>query len=355
MVAMVLLGIGVLVLACGGGRREGPTEHPPAVRARLAPVVRVTQAPRLEIVGTVVAERNVAVSSRVMAMVTAVHVQTGATVRAGESLIEIDPQTARGQESQARGALAAAEAGLVLAERNFERFKALATRQAAADLEVDMARMQYEQATGAVEQAKGAVEAASSVARESSVVAPFAGRIAARLVEVGDLAAPGRPLVMIESSRGRRLLINVPESSAATAVLAIGLAVPVRIDSLPSLGELAGRVVEVTPGADPVTHAFAVKIELPGDGLATGLAGRALMPGAPRPMLVAPAGACHSQGGMTFVAIRDAAGLARRRIVTTGVTLPGGLEILSGLTGAETLLVDLPTLPADGAPVEEVR
>ena len=74
----------------------------------------------------------------------------------GQLLLEIDPQAAKGQLAQAQGALSQARAALALAERNHERFKALAEVRAASELEVDMARMQYEQASGAVEQAQGA-------------------------------------------------------------------------------------------------------------------------------------------------------------------------------------------------------
>ena len=124
---------------------------------------------RLTLYGTVTADRTAAVSSRVMANVVAVPARVGQSVAAGDVLVEIDPQTAKGQEAQARGALAQARAALSLAERNYERYKALAASGSASPLELDMARMQYEQAKGAVQQGEGAVEAASSVARESRV------------------------------------------------------------------------------------------------------------------------------------------------------------------------------------------
>ena len=72
-----------------------------------------------------------------------------------------------------------------------------------------MARMQYEQAKAAVEQAKGAVSSASSVAGDSRVVAPFSGRVGRKMVEVGDLAAPGRPLLVIERTGSRGCVASV--------------------------------------------------------------------------------------------------------------------------------------------------
>jgi RND family efflux transporter MFP subunit len=352
----LIIGVALAVaVGCGGGAgHEAPAESEP-VRAAVARAERVDVPQRVELSGTVEADRQAAVSSRVMATVTAVHVQAGDRVASGQTLIEIDPQTAQGQEAQARGALAQAQAGLALAERNYERFKVLAASGSASELELDLARMQYEQARGAVEQAGGAVAAAASVARESRVVAPFAGRVSARLVEVGDLAAPGRPLVMVESAVGRRLVLFVPERVKVAGGLAVGSLVPVRLDVLAERGELEGRVVEIAPGADPASHTFRVEVQLPAGDLPSGIAGRGWIPVGERPAVAVPRAALIDRGGLTLVAVRDAGGRARSRAVTIGSALPGErIEVLSGLAGGEDVLLGLSLPPADGAPVEEV-
>ena len=267
--------------------------------------------------------------------------------------MEIDPQTAKGQEAQARGALAQARAALSLAERNYERYKALAAAGSASPLELDMNRMQYEQAKGAVQQGEGAVESASSVARESRVTAPFAGRVASRLVEAGDLAAPGRPLVTIESATGRRLVVQVPAGTVAASGISVGKKLAVQIDGLAA--ELAGTAVEMSPGADPVSHTYTVTLELSGSPVATGLTGRATLETAVRSSILVPESAVLASGGVTLVALKDDAGKARTRVVTTGASQGGKIEILSGLSGGETVLVGLTAPPADGAPVSEPK
>lgn len=345
--------VALLAASCGGSDHAEP-------EARIAPVeatifrAQSTEAPQqIELHGTVEAGRRAAISTRVMATVTAVRVRPGDSVRAGEVLVEIDPETARGQETQARGALSQARAGFALAERNYERYKALHAKNAASELELDMARMQYEQARGAIEQGEGAVGSASSLARDSRVVAPFAGRVAAKMVEVGDLAAPGRPLVTIESASGRQLVVQVPESLLGASSLAIGAKVPVRVDSEPRAVD--GTVVEMSPGADPATHTFTIKLALEAN-VASGASGRAWLPGASRATVVVPADAVLRHGGLRLVAVRDADGKARTRAVSVGASLPDGtVEILGGLSGGEDVLVGLTAPPVDGAPVEEAR
>lgn len=350
LVAAALLA--AFLVGCGGSHKAEEPAAPATVTAKLATAERITAAEEIELSGTVVAARVTDVSSRVMALVTAVKAQVGDAVSQGQVLIEIDPQTATGQLGQAQGGLAQAQANLALAERNFERFKSLAASEAASQMELDMARAQYEAAKGAVEQAKGAVAAASSVAAESRVVAPFAGRVSARLVEVGDLAAPGRPLLRVESAAGRRLAVAVPESVWAQRPWARGAEIDVAIDARPELGRMHGKVVEIAPGPDPVTHAVAVEIELAAGDVSSGSFGRAYLPGASREAVVVPLEAVLRQGGAAIVVVKGADGKALSRAVTVGEPVADGrIEVLTGLAGGETVLVGLAELPPLGAKV----
>jgi membrane fusion protein, multidrug efflux system len=352
-----MVGVAVVGLAACGGSHGGARETaPPPIAAAVASARSLSVPQTVDLFGSAESAQTAAVSSRVMATVTAVRVRQGDAVTRGQVLVEIDPETARGQEAQARGALAQAQAAYALAERNYERFKALVAAKAAADLELDMARMQYEQAKGAVEQGEGAVAAAASVARESKVVAPFSGRVVARMVEVGDLAAPGRPLVMVESEQGRRLALSVPESAVVASGLKVGAELPVRFDAMPAEAARSCRVIEMSPGADPMSHSYTVKVELAGGDVPSGAAGRAQLTVGSRTAVVVPQAAAIHSGGVVMVVVRDEQGKARSRVVTLGAPAGDGeVEVLSGLSGSETVLVGLAAAPADGAPVEEVR
>lgn len=335
--------------ACSGHEPAGPSETTVSIEAQVAIAERASVPHGIEFFGTLEAERTAAVSVRVMAMVTALHAQSGDRVRKGQLLLEIDPQAAEGQLAQAAGALAQARAGLALAERNYERFKALAAANAASELELDMARLGYEQALGAVEQAEGAVTAASSVAGDSRVVAPFSGRVQRTMVDVGDLAAPGRPLLVLESEGTRELVLSVPEGVLAQATLRIGDALQVRIDSRPELGSVEAHVVEMSPGADPASHSFQVKVALPEElnGIPSGASGRARVEVDRRTIVAVPESAVLRSGGLTMVVVRNAEGRTGSRVVTVGESLnEGRVEVLSGLAGGETVVLGLSSVPA---------
>lgn len=354
-----LLTVAAFATACGDGDHiASGASSLAAVKAPTASVEERQIPARIKIRGIVEAERTAAISSRVTAMVTRVRVKTGERVGRGQVLIEIDPATAQGQVGQATGALAQAQAGLALAEKNFERYRLLAEKDAASELELDMARMQFEQARGAVEQAQGAVGAARSVASESSVLAPFDGLVVRRMVEVGDLAAPGRPLLMLESEYGRRLSLLAPASLITGKGLAVGQTLEARIDNRDDLGMIVATIVERSSAADPMSHSFEVKAQLPqpetpDTSIASGSTGRAWISTGARKAIVVPHEALHRQGGLTFVVALDDERRTESRIVTTGNSVDDThVEILSGLSGGETVLLGLRSLPPGGSPFE---
>jgi len=337
--------------ACGHDQPKTAEADLEALTITTTQVALLTASRPIEVRGVVQPSREAAVSSRVMGPVVALRVNAGSVVSKGQILVEIQPETSQGQLTQAQGALAQAEAALSLAERNHERFKALQADNAASDLELDMARMQYEQASGAVSQAEGAVRAASSMAAESTVKAPFSARVTRTLVEVGDLAAPGRPLVQVESLEDQQIWLTVRARDAGRVKVADEI--PVRFDARPDLGTVIGVVDEIVPSADPATHTLIVKVGLRGLDIASGFSGRATIEGDVTERLVIPEAALHRRGGLELVVVRSDDGTARTRAVTSGATTGEGLiEILSGLGPEDTVVLDAPGPVADGTPLE---
>jgi RND family efflux transporter MFP subunit len=337
--------------ACGHDEPRTAEADLEPLSVEVAEVERITEGTGIEVRGVVRSARQAALSSRVMGPVVSLEVGAGDTVGKGQVLLEIEPEASAGQLGQARGALAQAEAALALAERNYRRYQALHADNAASDLEFDMAKMQYEQALGAVEQAKGAVQTASSVAEESAVRAPFAALVVETLVEVGDLAAPGRPLVRIESLESQQMWLNVRESDIGR--VEVGDEIEVRFDARPDLGTVTGTVDEIVPSADLATHTFTVKVDLGEVEVPSGFSGRAMISGDASDRLIVPSGAVHHRGGLELIIVRAEDGTARTRAVTTGAIVSGDqVEILSGLDAGEQVVVNAPGPVADGTPLE---
>lgn len=348
--AVALVAVGLTGACSSDEANLSPADLPP-LEATVVEARAVSADRPIQVRGTIQPAVQSSVSARVMGPVVEVRASAGQQVRTGDVLVRIQPETSEGQLSQTRGALAQAEAALALAERNLKRYEALHEQEAASDLELDMARMEHRKAAGAVEQARGAVQAARSVASDTEVAAPFDARVVERLVEVGDMAAPGRPLVRLEALAGREMHLAV--RAADIERLSAGQTLPVTLDTRPKLGTIEATVAEIVPSADPATHTFTVKLDLGDVDVPSGLAGRATLAGDTVERILIPASAVHQRGGLELVIVRAEDGTARTRAVTVGA--PAGdqmVEILSGIQAGDEVVVDAATPVADGTPVE---
>jgi RND family efflux transporter MFP subunit len=170
-------------------------------------------------------------------------------------------------------------------------------------------------------------------------MAPFDGVVTEKMVEPGNMAAPGTPLMRVEDTRGFRLDVRVDESRAGQ--MSLGASVPVSFDAGTggATTTVTGIVTEIARAVDADARAFLVKITLPATaGLRSGMFGRARFAGHTRRALTVPVGAVVRRGQVTSVFVVEK-GVARVRLVNVR-----GTEILAGLSEAETVIV----LPSAG-------
>jgi RND family efflux transporter MFP subunit len=361
----VALVIGML-LAGGCGSKESPvpgTGQPGVVKGVL--VQTVQEAPVAEefvAAGTVRSRNSAAVAARIAGTVTSLAVREGDRVTKGRFLLAIEATeqsataaAARAGVEEAGRGLDEARSRLALAETTYARFSTLYREEAATKQELDIRKADRDVAFQAVaraearlEQARQGSRAAGTIAGYGRVVAPLAGVVTAKSVAVGMTVFPGMPLVTIEEEGDYRLEAMVPES--VLKVVKLGQAVGVTIDGATIQGK--GRVVEIVPAADPATHIFTVKIDLAGKGFRSGMFGRAGFTMASRQGLMVPKGAVVERGALTSLWVLDREHIARLRLVKLGKEQDGTVEVVSGLSPGETIVVGNPQKVTEGVRVE---
>jgi RND family efflux transporter MFP subunit len=323
-----------------GGEKVSPgTVKPPAPAVsagRAVPAEKAEVEEFLEWPGTVRSRTEARTASKLLARVLEVKVRAGDSVKAGDVLAVLDDRDVRSRAGQARSALASAEAQAAQAGAEHARVKGLFDKEAATRRDLEAAEARAKSAAAQVAQARDAVKEAEVALGEAVVRAPFDGVVAERLVEPGDTAAPGRPIFTIHDPANLRLEAQVPESCAAKA--SVGMEVRTRIDSVG--GEVAAKVEEISPVADPQSRTFLIKAALPpGRGLRPGTFGRFLQPCGKKTALLVPAAAVSRSGQLEMVRILEE-GEARTRHVKTGKAHGDRVEILSGLREGERVLVE---------------
>ena len=332
----------------GGHKAEAPAGAPVSVRAvtvEVAPVADV-----IEAAGSLHGTRDAVLAAKVMGTVIEIRKTAGQSVRRGEVLVVLDDREVAGNIGQAEGALAQAKAAAALAGSNLQRFEQLKERGAASQLELDQARFAHETAQGAVRQAEAAVATASSYQNYARIPAPFDGQVVDRMVEVGDLAAPGRPLMRVEDASTLTLHVSLSETQVHAAQP--GGKVEVSVPSLAGR-TWTGTVAEVVPSVDTATRTQLVKIDLPQDAeLRSGLFARARFTVGRRQAISVPRTALVRRGGMTGVFVADA-GHAVFRLVELADSQAGDtLEVLSGLKAGDRVVVLPPATLTEGVVLE---
>jgi RND family efflux transporter MFP subunit len=332
---LTLLAVGLA--ACG--RHETPKAGGPAPgparRVRTAEVVRSGGAGEVAVPGIVQARKRAALSARMPASVTELPYREGQRVDVGAVVVRLD-------DAAVRAAVAAAEAAVRAAESDLDRTRTLLEKGAATPREL-------EQMTAAASGAQAQLTAARDNLSYTALRAPFAGRVASRRVNLGDVVNPGMPLIEIEGEGGLELRATVESGIAAS--LRSAAKVRAIVDGQP--GPLTATISAVAPAGDPTTHRFEVKADLPAaTGLRAGLFARLLVPGvAADTKLTVPAEALFERGGLTGVYVVSD-GRARLRWVAAGARDGHAAEIRAGLEAGERVVLG-PAGLADGAPVTE--
>jgi RND family efflux transporter MFP subunit len=301
--------------------------------------VRVDEQPVMrEAVGTVGSRVAVAVASQVMANVVEVTATIGATVHKGSVLVRLDGRDLAARLREAEAVAGTARAARGGAAADYKRFEALIARHAVTQKEFEDVRTGYAMAQSRLQAAEQSVAQARVALGYVQISAPIDGVVAEKMVEPGDLAVPGKPLLMLHDPQQLRIEAAVAEELAPR--LALGAAVTVHIDALGKV--FSTTIDEIIPRVDPLTRTIAVRAALPaGEGLQPGMFGRLSFPAGSVRTLSIPRRAVRRIGQLESVQVMTTNG-PRSRHVQTGARRDDEVEILAGLEAGENVL-----LPAD--------
>jgi len=309
--------------ACSDGSaspaaKTAPPEPALTVRAE-------TLATVLPVSGTVMARQRAEIATRLMARIARVAVDVGSRVRAGQTLIHLGGDDIAAARQKAAAALSAAEAAHAEAVRQAARMDTLYASDAVSQVQRDQAHLGLAQATAQLALAQAAEKDAETAAGYATIAAPFSGVVAARYVDAGDLANPGMPLLVVESTGPRDAVLDVPVDIAARLH---------RGDTLRVTGddgrEAKAPVRAIAGGADQRTRTVEVRATLPADW-PTGLGVTGFIPAGSHPGVAVPADAITRRGQLTGVRVVMADGTTLRWVRVGRTLADGRVEILSGL------------------------
>jgi len=348
-------------MGCGKKSEHAAQSEPVVVQGATVATLAAEELPEVqEAVGTVKARDTAVISARLAGSVSGVYAKEGDRVGKGKLLVVIEAAesgaAAAGAISgveEASRALEEAQARRKLADATFERYSRLFEERAVTrqefetrQMEKDVAAQGVARAKARLSQARHGAEAAGTVAGYGKVSSPISGVVVAKQVEAGQTVFPGTPLLTVEGDEGFRLEVAAPEGLLGK--VRAGERVGIALEGAP----VTGMISEVVPVVDPGSRTFTVKIDLPSRGLRSGSYGKAFFKMGSRKGIAVPASAVVERGALTSVWTVSGEGIARLRLVKLGRTLDGRVEILSGLSAGEKIVIAGMERVVDGAKVQ---
>src|SRR3954468_15152041 len=339
----------------GSSNAQGP-QRPRMVSVELAKAERKSMPVDVDAIGMVTPISSVALKSRLETTIVAVHFEDGAKVNEGDLLFTLDSRQIDAQIEQAEGVLAKDQAQLEGAQRDLRRYNDLVGKGATTQVNLDNAKTQSDILTGTIKADQAALDNLKVQKSYTLIRAPFAGRISAANVKIGNFVRPAdlTPLAVINQMAPvyvafaipQRVLVDLREAMK-TGESGVTATIPGHQRSETGKVAMVENTVDQTTGMVTVRGIMNNENETlwPGTLVATKLVIRT------EDSVVVPTVAVQrSQSGNFVFVVKD--GVAKVQPVKVDRTAQGMSVILEGLSGDESVVVDGQLLLSDGTRVE---
>jgi len=289
------------------------------------------------------------------------YVDIGAHVKAGQLLAEIDTPEVNQQLRQARADLNTAEANLNLSRITTDRYNDLLKTDSVSKQDADNAAGDYAAKQAIVHSAEANVKRLEELQSFQKIYAPFTGVITARNTDIGALIDSGASggqrteLFHIAQPDKLRVYVNVPEAYSQAA--RVGLTADLALAEFP--GRLfQGKLVRTANAIDTPTRTLLVEIDVdnPTGTLLSGAYAEVhlKLPGANSSLILPVNALLFRSEGLRVATVPDGQH-AELKPVTLGHDFGNEVEVVSGLSGDETVIVSPPDSLVSGQAVHIVQ
>ena len=289
--------------------------------------------------GLVEATRQSTVSAQISGRIKEINFDVGSHVNKGQVILRIDERETGQALAGSNAQVLQAQATLQNAKAAYERSKQLFEQKFISQSALDKAQADYQVARAQAAASEAGAGQAGLAYGYSTVIAPYSGVVSARLVEVGEMVMPGKPLMTGFDPAEMRVVVSVPQYKLPE--LGQNPKVTVEVPSLNRWIKAASSTVQ--PIADMRTHSTQVRVYLPAneEGIYPGMFVRAHFVVGTANKLVIPVSAVLHRSEVVAVYVVDEKGGVKLRQIRLGETNADGLvEVLAGLNPGEQVALD---------------
>lgn len=341
-IAALAIAAATLAGACGKASEPATSELAPAptMGATYTVTDTIVQA-SFDAAGIAAPLQQATLSTKLMGTVTAVLVQEGDLVAAGQPLVRIDARDLSAKGAQVAASVAEAEAMHRDAVTQAGRMRALYADSAATRAQLDAVETGLARAEAGLRAARAAGAELAAVSSYSVIRAPFGGMVTRRFVDAGAFAVPGAPLVTLQDAS--QLRITASATPDVAGALRRGQAIGATIEGRPVRAMVEG----VIPAAAGNLYSVNALVPNAQREFLAGSTAILSIPTGERRTLVVPAGAVRREGDLTGVMLRTETG-DELRWVRLGVAAGEMVEVSAGLRVGDRVVVPPRTVDVAG-------
>jgi multidrug efflux system membrane fusion protein len=247
------------------------SQQPPPSIVNVAFAQSESMSRYFDAIGTVAAVNQVTISPQVSGRVVKIMFESGASVKAGDPLVQLD-------DASERADLANYAAQAKLAAANLNRARTLASEKYATQASVD-------QQQSTLDVARAGIAKAQALIDQKLIKAPFPGEIGIRQIDLGQYVGPGTAIVSLTNLDVVYVDFTLPEQTRGQ--LTVGLPVEIGADAFPERS-FEARISTIEPQIDPQTRAIRVRASMDNSGrlLQPGMFARARVVLPPQPNVI---------------------------------------------------------------------
>ncbi len=286
--------------------------------------------------GTIEAVKSANISTRLMGYVSKVNVKIGDRVKKGDILLSINSADLKAKKGQINAQIIQAQSYFTNAKKDYERFTQLFKENSASQKELDNITTHYEQAKAGLDAAKQMQKEIDANLAYADIKAPFNGVITGKMIDNGDLANPGIPLLSLENTHNYLVKTYVNENQIDK--INKGGAVNLKIKSSNEI--LKGSISEISISSKNSGGLYEVKINITNPtNIFSGMFVSVDFLGSTKANIITiPKSALVQKGQLMGVYTVSMQHTALLRWLRLGKTYGNAIEVLSGLNKNEKII-----------------
>ncbi len=342
--------------ACGNQDKDSNTSETETIQVQTMQVTSSSDL-GLSFSGMVSAGQMSTLKTRHAGYVKNIYVNVGDEVQKNQKLIQIDSEEINAQKKQAQAALKQAQKQFDIAQKNLKRFERLRQSNSVSENELEQVQLKFQATKSGLESAKQQLNQVQSMMSYTSIKAPFSGKISQKQIQVGDMAMPGMPLLTLTSSDQ----LDVKSTVSEIQINSIKKGQDIQIE-IPSIGKTySGKITEVSSSSESSNSQYFVKsifTQTPEKALAGMYANVSIK--APEnnstsenKSIRIPQSAVIHKNGLQGVYVVGKSQTALLRWLKTGNTNGENIEVLSGLSANDKIIIEAGGRLYNGVKIKE--